>query len=1232
MSTQTVLRFLMQTILQVTIPDPVMVLSVHDIIELQVFYDSDAGGATDVFLSATLPAGLVWDELPTLAAQDPRSKIGDSGDINNPDGDNRQILAYVSDMVGATSGTLIFETRALGGNNGAALNGVSFDINSTENTSAITSTSFDFTLSSAPRMDLVVHNFGTIGLRPNRTNTEDGMVAYAGVYVRGTDLTRTGADAVKGSGDITSNFTFQFDASLLSPNAEIYDWGVTTGGATIRDANDGVSRNREIYVDDSNGNTYTAWDIAGLPAGRAFETASVSHAKERSVPDSGDWTVQSLVGSQYTIAVNGVQSNGAHFPTLDRDGSPIIENNFYYAVGYMLFFIPVSDIGSFLSVRLELTNFDPDSGDGLLNNFGTGTEPISNNFRTFNINGQNQSWPQRLVYVIYNTSTSRLETKTATNAGDGTTAVGHQMNIHYDGGRNSGTLPVSGIKSIIKFDNTAQKIIPANVPDNNGSHLYSVARVKSGTNNGLILTYGTDYIVEYGTGASGGVAGTWPDWDDMNAGTGDDTETSTVWTQDPTDIASLGGVADPITGISNAITKLRVTYLRDLESGSYYRFNMSMETIGSSTVDPTLNTSGEIMAIMANETATFRPAGYWSGLNYRPETGLMGSGSRDDRGDRLTLVGSNVDITKNYVDIGSGNVFIAGTDIGFTLDGEVSVPGGGTAATATNVVVSEILPSGMRILNNTAAPTAGTNFTDGSGTTRSVQSIEFYDGSTWSTSFTSGVTGIRWNLGDVSSGTTLPQLTFDGNLPFSAAKDQEYTLTAEISADNDNTPVDFRNSEVTVIADKYSALTSDASVVSATVGEDQDLQFQVGITNLSGTGAISWVDMVIPMPANGDVLGSSFNGTIANIALDAPVANLEVYVTTADVATMDAADGITDGFVDPGAPTDGWYEVEGAGNWQYTLTDVNNSVAGAPTMGQITAIRLISNKAVDPFIGPSSSFSAQINITPSGNVGVPSDSYVLGVVSRTNPSAYTEPLASNPSTVTVVRPVLTMETKVMKDPFGLNVDPTVDNHWQINQALIAKNQVFFRVKLTNSGTVDFSNVSVSNFIPVNTTYSAGTATASTGSTGTFPANWTLSLNAGESATLGFAIDGSLIGFYEVAPTAVADDGGSYSSTASMTSTLEILSNADDDTVADEADVDADNDGIYNEVEDPCFAAFTPPSVSFSSTTNGTVVTQIYTDLEDFFTSSTGSVNPVRLDRSTNLLAFTVGVQPIAPEW
>ena len=180
-----------------------------------------------------------------------RSKIGDSGDINNPDGDNRQILAYVSDMVGATSGTLIFETRALGGSNGAALNGVSFDINSTENTSAITSTSFDFTLSSAPRMDLVVHNFGTIGLRPNRTNTEDGMVAYAGIYVRGTDLTRTGADAIKGSGDITSNFTFQFDASLLSSNAEIYDWGVTTGGATIRDANDGVSRNREIYVDDS---------------------------------------------------------------------------------------------------------------------------------------------------------------------------------------------------------------------------------------------------------------------------------------------------------------------------------------------------------------------------------------------------------------------------------------------------------------------------------------------------------------------------------------------------------------------------------------------------------------------------------------------------------------------------------------------------------------------------------------------------------------------------------------------------------------------------------------------------------------------------------------------------------------------------------------------------------------------------------------------------------------------
>ena len=53
MSTQTVLRFLMQTM--PSIPDPVMVLSVRMTCKLQVFYDSD-GGATDVFLSATLPA------------------------------------------------------------------------------------------------------------------------------------------------------------------------------------------------------------------------------------------------------------------------------------------------------------------------------------------------------------------------------------------------------------------------------------------------------------------------------------------------------------------------------------------------------------------------------------------------------------------------------------------------------------------------------------------------------------------------------------------------------------------------------------------------------------------------------------------------------------------------------------------------------------------------------------------------------------------------------------------------------------------------------------------------------------------------------------------------------------------------------------------------------------------------------------------------------------------------
>lgn len=43
----------------------------HDVISMEVFYNTDAAGATDLNFTSTLPDGLVWNALPAAAALDP---------------------------------------------------------------------------------------------------------------------------------------------------------------------------------------------------------------------------------------------------------------------------------------------------------------------------------------------------------------------------------------------------------------------------------------------------------------------------------------------------------------------------------------------------------------------------------------------------------------------------------------------------------------------------------------------------------------------------------------------------------------------------------------------------------------------------------------------------------------------------------------------------------------------------------------------------------------------------------------------------------------------------------------------------------------------------------------------------------------------------------------------------------------------------------------------------------
>lgn len=81
---------------------------------------------------------------------------------------------------------------------------------------------------------------------------------------------------------------------------------------------------------------------------------------------------------------------------------------------------------------------------------------------------------------------------------------------------------------------------------------------------------------------------------------------------------------------------------------------------------------------------------------------------------------------------------------------------------------------------------------------------------------------------------------------------------------------------------------------------------------------------------------------------------------------------------------------------------------------------------------------------------------------------------------------------------------------------------------------------------------------------------------------------------------------------------------DGDGVLDTDDLDDDNDGILDLIEQQC--GIVPPGSTGTPTEvlGGTSVTSIYTNFGDFWESSVGSINSTRPNTSHELLAFTTG--------
>jgi uncharacterized repeat protein (TIGR01451 family) len=1107
----------------------------HDIIAMEVFYNTDSGGATDLNFTSTLPDGLVWNTLPAAAALDSRSMIVDSV-TGLAGGDMRSIIAYLPDVAGTFTSSVVFEARALGGEHDTELNGVEFDVNATENTSAISTEAFDFRLSSAANMDIELLAPTFRGVHLDATGSQQGVVYSYGIAIRGDHPTRTGTDAVKGSAPIEDNFTFDIDLSAVTPNSTIFSWGPSLGVNTEA-ATDGINRNYERYTT-STGGTSTAWSNSGRPAGQTDEAGSAVWSAERSTPDSGDWTIAGSAGAVHSVQVSGADTTGSHFPDRKAGGGVIPAAEKWFTSSMVHVWIPIDEIlpgedgvdgtadDGVLDIMPVITNFDPDDYWGVTNNFGSGideTEDISNNdyehtVFAFNLGGSTKYNSE----AGHATSGRWVDTSSSWSAGDGETSVEHTYDARVSSGRNQGVLALEGIVFGDKFDNTATKVTANSLPSESTDG-WSRVYISGGPNTGNFAVEGVDYIIEFGTGGVGGAAGGWTDWNSMGDATLADGETSTVWSQDPTD-AALGGTAYA-DGVRDSITKWRVTMLRDLEPGETLISLVTMETVGHSTLDLANNPGGNIIANFNAQSVGYlrdnpNPDDDWRGSEYDPLNNNWypeGTSGHLNRGDRLWIVDANVDVDKSIVDLGAGNNYLAGSAATVQLEATVTIPGPDTGSPAQDVYVTDMLPAGLTVVGGSAQPAAGYTFTAGDGSTISVQAVEYYHPTTssWSNTWTYGATGIRWYYGDVPLNTALPTMTFDVLIPFDAMNGESWTNTAVASSPSDDTTEEFRSSSAGLVAVQVAAMSAGKFVVTPLVPEDTTIIYELGVANVSDDKDVPWFDLVDILPYDADFEGSSINGVYTDIDVNGLDPGLEVYVTTVAATTLDAVDGTVDGYADPGtaAAGDAWFVAEGTGIWSYTLADVQSGAAGAPTMGDITAIRVVSDKTIDPYLAPGESTKFFLELTPDGNVGIPSDHYTNKLTARTDPGGLPLPVTSAAVTAVVVAPDIEIEKEVALDETHVNIDGTNDAHWGETVSFDDTDKAYFRLKVTNTGTADFLGATVTDNLPAGATFVSGTAAASTGDFSGFPATWTFDLAAGDTAYLIYQLDVNDAGNY-----------------------------------------------------------------------------------------------------------------------
>ncbi|NND65659.1 MAG: hypothetical protein HKM24_06820, partial [Gammaproteobacteria bacterium] len=553
--------------------DTNLIVRTHDTAVVTFNYSVNGGGTADnVTIVSTLPMGVgpqiiaEWNTLPA-------SCTGTGSMISL---DKQTLTCNVGSVASGSSLTIKPDIRILGN----ALNGVGnpggdiLPINGTVSADApvlpAVSPVLTYTISAAPMLDLRKNGtFRTIG-RDGPASQPGALIVYE-IEVLTNEL--------RGQENITADMVFTDDVSSIAPSAQLY--------SLDGEPNCGISGEG-----DASRSTYNT------PYGRIgmFGSATV----DNSVVDSGviSCTQAGGPGTAITITISGADTQFTSTPTLHRNGTPTVANEYFAVAGFIAIWVDAADIPGTLNTTNLYSGFDPVSVTGQ-SNFDTSSEPLANNSRNVFLQLTSGGGGKWYFNDIEAGSGTMVPGQSAFRAGDGYVLPG-QTFASRSQTINLGVLSIPDVVMCEKIDNTKYVVL-----DRDG--MPGVAhRIFEGSGS---------YTVEYGTGG-------YADIDAQRNATCENADSPDGWFS----------ATNLVPGGLSAITKIRMTGGPIPPSENHY-LAVRLQALPG--------TSGAILPNFFSRLSTVLNSGLWNVGSYDPAT-HGGNGL----GDRLTLTNAITRITK----------------------------------------------------------------------------------------------------------------------------------------------------------------------------------------------------------------------------------------------------------------------------------------------------------------------------------------------------------------------------------------------------------------------------------------------------------------------------------------------------------------------------------------------------------------------------------------------------------